>query len=294
MRARNLKPGFFKNDVLAECEPLARILFEGLWCMADREGRLECHPKRIKAEILPYDNCDIVKLIGQLRDKGFVTVYKIENDFYLEIPTFTQHQNCHIKEAESTIQAPCENDTCTVVVGPLTESLLLNPSYPLSRSGIKRIVPKIIKKDLFEQFWTTYPKKKSRGDAEKAWLKINPSEHLLATMIAKIEQAKTSIEWIKQTPEGGNYIPHPATWLNRKGWEDEYTQPASVAAELPEKKETRPIFTQNRDGSYWEMKTGRTVTKEEFEEIMNAWEREHPLTAPIHPEVQKTILRQAI
>ena len=53
MRARNLKPGFFKNDALAECDPLARILFEGLWCMADREGRLECHPKRIKAEILP-------------------------------------------------------------------------------------------------------------------------------------------------------------------------------------------------------------------------------------------------
>lgn len=221
MRARNLKPGFFKNDVLAECEPLARLLFEGLWCMADREGRLECHPKRIKAEILPYDNCDIVKLMEQLRDKQFVTVYKYDNEIYLEIPTFTQHQNCHIKEAESTIPAPCENESCTVVVGPLIESLLLNPSYPLSKSGARRVVQKVFKKTLFEQFWTAYPKKKSKGDAEKAWLKINPSEQLLATIIAKIEQAKTSEDWLKND---GQYIPYPSTWLNRQGWEDEFTQ----------------------------------------------------------------------
>ena len=49
-RARNVKPGFFKNELLAECEPLARILFEGLWCEADREGRLEDRPRRLKAE----------------------------------------------------------------------------------------------------------------------------------------------------------------------------------------------------------------------------------------------------
>ena len=62
VRARNLKPGYFKNEGLADLPPLARILFAGLWGMADREGRLEDRPKRIKAEILPYDNCDTDKL----------------------------------------------------------------------------------------------------------------------------------------------------------------------------------------------------------------------------------------
>src|SRR3972149_11639439 len=71
----------------------------------------------------------------------------------------------------------------------------------------------------FNLFWEAYPKRKSKGQAEKAWLKIKPSEQLLATMFAKIEQAKTSEDWIK---EGGKYIPYPATWLNAKGWEDEY------------------------------------------------------------------------
>ena len=71
-RARNIKPGFFKNDILAECNPLARILFAGLWCEADREGRLEDRPKRLKAEYLPYDQCDIGTLLDELEKHDFV------------------------------------------------------------------------------------------------------------------------------------------------------------------------------------------------------------------------------
>ena len=73
--------------------------------------------------------------------------------------------------------------------------------------------------NLFGRFWSAYPKKKSRGQAEKAWLKIQPDEQLLATMLATIERAKTSAEWTK---DGGQYIPYPATWLNARGWEDEF------------------------------------------------------------------------
>lgn len=46
MRARDIKPGFFKNDQLADCSMAARLLFPGLWMMADREGRLENRPKK--------------------------------------------------------------------------------------------------------------------------------------------------------------------------------------------------------------------------------------------------------
>lgn len=114
MRARNLKPGFYKNEDLAECDPLARILFTGLWCMADRSGRLEHRPKRIKAEVLPYDNCNIDKLIKQLSDKNFIITYSVNNENYIEILNFGKHQNPHCKEAESTIPAPCEHHTSTV------------------------------------------------------------------------------------------------------------------------------------------------------------------------------------
>jgi hypothetical protein len=70
----------------------------------------------------------------------------------------------------------------------------------------------------FDQFWSVYPRKKSKGQAERTWVKLNPNEQLLASMIATIERAKTSVEW---TSGGGQFIPYPSTWLNAKGWEDE-------------------------------------------------------------------------
>jgi len=75
----------------------------------------------------------------------------------------------------------------------------------------------------FEIFWKAYPKKKSKGQAEKAFRKIKPDEQLLATMLATIERAKKSADWLK---ESGKYIPYPATWLNARGWEDEISEEA--------------------------------------------------------------------
>ena len=127
MRARNIKPGFFKNEDLAECDLQTRLLFIGLWCMADREGRLEYRPKRIKAEVMPYDNCNIEKLLTQLADKNFIQIYTVSSGKYISILNFGKHQNCHIKEAASTIPAPCEHDTSMEVAQLNPESLLLNP-----------------------------------------------------------------------------------------------------------------------------------------------------------------------
>jgi hypothetical protein len=92
--------------------------------------------------------------------------------------------------------------------------------YPPGEGGGegKGIIKKDAAKKGFEKFWAVYPKKKSKGQAEKTFSKINPDEQLLAIMIAKIELAKKSEDWIK---EKGKYIPHPATWLNARGWEDE-------------------------------------------------------------------------
>jgi hypothetical protein len=106
MRSRNLKPGFFKNEELAEMDPLGRLLFQGLWCLADREGRLEDRPKRIKAEILPYDSCSIDKLLNALHTKGFIIRYSINDNNFIQITTFSKHQSPHLKEQASTIPAP--------------------------------------------------------------------------------------------------------------------------------------------------------------------------------------------
>lgn len=112
MRARNIKPGFFKNELLAELEPLARLLFVGLWCMADRSGRLEDRPKRIKGEVLPYDDGDVDVWLDQLAERGFLVRYEKNGCKYIEIKGFTKHQNPHVREAHSAIPGPDQDEHC--------------------------------------------------------------------------------------------------------------------------------------------------------------------------------------
>lgn len=113
-RARNIKPGFFTNDLLSECQPLARLLFQGLWCHADREGRIEDRPKKLKAEILPYDEADAETLLSELEVRGFVIRYESGGKRYLQVVNFCKHQNPHVKEQASEIPAPDKHDASTV------------------------------------------------------------------------------------------------------------------------------------------------------------------------------------
>lgn len=105
-RARNLKPGFFKNEELADLPFEFRILFQGLWCIADRDGRLEDRPRKIKAEVFPYDDVDVTSGLDALAAKGFITRYAHGESSYIQVLAFAKHQNPHCKESASTIPAP--------------------------------------------------------------------------------------------------------------------------------------------------------------------------------------------
>src|SRR5574343_915488 len=108
-RSRNIKPGFFKNEMLAECSPLARLLFAGLWCLADKAGRLEDRPKRIRAEVLPYDDGSVDDMLGELQGAGFILRYQADRKRFIQVVNFAKHQNPHHRETESTIPAPAKD-----------------------------------------------------------------------------------------------------------------------------------------------------------------------------------------
>lgn len=105
-RARLLKPGFFTDDELGKLSPLTRLLFAGLWCIADRGGRLEDRPARIKVEVLPFDRVSVEGLLSKLAATGFVIRYSSGGKNYIQITNFPRHQSPHINEAQSTIPAP--------------------------------------------------------------------------------------------------------------------------------------------------------------------------------------------
>jgi hypothetical protein len=117
-RARNIKPSFFKNEYLAELEPKARLLYIGLWCLADREGRLCDRPKRIKAELFPYEDCDVDGILIDLHNAGFVIRYEIERKKYIQVVNFLKHQNPYKSEKASEIPpAPADASKPIAKVG---------------------------------------------------------------------------------------------------------------------------------------------------------------------------------
>ena len=105
-RARNIKPGFFRNEDLVELPCETRLLFIGLWTIADREGRLEDRPKRIKMELFPADDLDLDACLNQLQDGGFILRYQMDGGKFIQIANFTKHQNPHYKEVASEIPPP--------------------------------------------------------------------------------------------------------------------------------------------------------------------------------------------
>ena len=84
----------------------------------------------------------------------------------------------------------------------------------------------------FESFWEAYPRKVGKTKAEAAFQKLSVPVDVLLSAIAK---QKKSAQWTK---DGGQFIPHPTTWLNRNGWEDELAPanniPKGASGELGE------------------------------------------------------------
>ena len=96
----------------------------------------------------------------------------------------------------------------------------------------------------FNRFWLIYPRRIGKANALKAWTKIKPSQELTSKILESVLAMKESRQWRN---DGGKYIPHPATWLNRGGWDDE---PEPTVSEQPiygEHNEKREVTQQERD-----------------------------------------------
>lgn len=110
-RSRTLHAEFFTDERVMQVSIAARILFQGLWCIADREGRLEePHPLTLKARFLPADNVDAGALLSELVTIRLVRRYQADGMALLFIPGFPKRQRPHPKEVKSTLPAPPESD----------------------------------------------------------------------------------------------------------------------------------------------------------------------------------------
>lgn len=247
-RTRSIKPGFFDNDVLGDLSPLTRLLFIGLWCIADREGRLEDRPRKIKKAVLGYDDVDsdgVEKMLQSLQNTGFIIRYEAEGDRFIQIINFVKHQNPHMKEKgseipppagfdpgsyiptehggqeehhASTMQAPDEHGVSLEAAQPITGTPPPIPDEEPDEDEPEDDKPKGILEKRFDLFWKAYPKKKAKKTAWNAFKKVKPDDALFSLIMEAIGRYRTSQEWQR---DSGQFIPHPATWLNGGCWDDE-------------------------------------------------------------------------
>lgn len=130
-RSRNIKPGFFSNEHLAEVDFATRLLFIGMWTEADREGRLEDRPRRLKMALFPADNVDIDAMLYSLHDLEFIDRYSVDGRNYIQVVNWAKHQNPHLKEAKSVIPEKPIVEPCPVKTGASTmQAPDKNSSFP--------------------------------------------------------------------------------------------------------------------------------------------------------------------
>lgn len=264
-RSRNIKPGFFSNEHLAELDFATRLLFIGMWTEADREGRLEDRPRRLKMALFPADSVDIEKMLADLDHLGFIARYSAGSFQAIQIINWAKHQNPHLKESKSTIPEMPEPEPCPVKVGASTrqapdknssfpaDSLSLDSGFLIPDSLSPSPAP-VVSADLFPKFWKLYPRKVGKDKAEKAWSKIKITQDLFSLMLTALAKQMKTPEWTK---DSGQFIPHPSTWLNGKRWEDEISEVSSNVHHLPNSRHTgfdqrdyKAGLTARGDGTY--------------------------------------------
>ena len=118
-RARLLKPDFFEDERITALPFGARILYQALWCLADREGRLEDRPQRIAAFAFPPIGNETMQARARkeadawlelLITSGMVQRYEAEGEHCLLIKRFPEHQKVHPNEPKSSLPQPLDTN----------------------------------------------------------------------------------------------------------------------------------------------------------------------------------------
>jgi hypothetical protein len=70
----------------------------------------------------------------------------------------------------------------------------------------------------FAEFWSAYPRKVDKQEARKAWDSMHLANGEFDSVMTGLERWRNCDQWQK---DGGQFIPHPSTWLRKRRFEDE-------------------------------------------------------------------------
>lgn len=264
MRARLIKPDFFEDRELCDLPLGARFLFIGLWCLADRDGRLLDIPKRIAIEVFPYEDLEesVCKWLNQL-SPHWITRYTENGKQCISVNAFKLHQKIHPSERKSTLPAPPSKNLMRTSLEPHE---VLTPTQLESRSeaeaeaeaerGFSVRSAQPIDQDLDDvediarRVYKRHPNRQRAGalklvmDAIVEVLADAVHPRSLALKIDRgHERCCKSRSWTK---DGGEFAPGLAKWIKSREWDCD-DEPA--AEERPQYRAVSDIIGHIRGGA---------------------------------------------
>jgi hypothetical protein len=140
------------------------------------------------------------KILEFFQNRARIYFKKTDKNIYVKCPKFIEiASNWTKRENTKPTEAPTEAPTAK----EKKKNRIKNKNTPLPPQD-------------FVAFYNAYPRRVGKAAALKAWNKNNrPS---LEIILSAIKKQKASSQWQK---DGGQFIPHPSTWLNEGRWEDE-------------------------------------------------------------------------
>ena len=225
-RIRSIKPDFFLDDEITTLPYQIRLAFIGLWCQADRDGRLEDKPRHLKAVIFPYDEIDmettLERLTNHLKPEGqpFITRYSADGRKYIQVNNFNKHQRPHHTEKKSIIPSNTPLDNRKL---PVPERSVLKEEGKeavLKEEGKEK---KRVRREYpaeFMHLWKIHPKG-GKLEAFKAMKKLSPDDDEINRWIKKLLAYKETQKW----REG--ICPNLSTWITQGYFDGEIQNNAS-------------------------------------------------------------------
>lgn len=219
-RIRTIKPEFFTSEQVAECSPISRLLFIGMWNFCDDGGVHPASSKRLKMEVFPadsYSDQEIQNMVDELLNAGLLISYMADDGKEYWQVTGWQHQ----KIEKPTFRHPQKiNYSAThrriVADSSATESKGRESKGRESKEDISSKA-----NGDFEHLWNSWiPYEMVKGaklKAEKKYAEaLKESEHEEIVKKAKL--------YCDQCLKNKTKTQHVATWLHQRGYKENYSE----------------------------------------------------------------------
>jgi hypothetical protein len=246
MPNRVVREGLIDSEIVNKLPDASECFFFRLLLAADDAGRFDGRNDMLRSRLFPLKTQlrvnDIERRLADCVKEGLVIPYEWAGKRFLQVSKWQRCSPCAVSKFPwhdgshkiEYVKRDTRDGVKDFVLTSLGDPIGI-PSVshadgikPLSNgctdtdtetyTKTKTETNTLTWSERFSRFWEEYPRKTGKGDAEKVFMKLKPSEELVARMINAVKLQKLTRDWIK---EDGQYIPHPKTWLNGKRWEDD-------------------------------------------------------------------------